>query len=40
MVAATVVAVRVIDRTGRKPLLLWGVVGMGASLAVLGVPAF
>ncbi len=37
MLAATVVAVRVIDRTGRKPLLLWGVVGMGASLAVLGI---
>lgn len=37
MVAATVMAVRVIDRTGRKPLLLGGVVGMGASLAVLGI---
>lgn len=36
MLAMTLVAVRVIDRVGRKPLLLWGVVGMAVSLAVLG----
>ncbi len=36
----TVVAARVVDRVGRKPLLLWGLVGMVASMAVLGVVFF
>jgi MFS family permease len=33
----TVVAIRLVDRIGRKPLLLAGLVGMVASLAVLGL---
>ncbi|MEJ2187013.1 MAG: MFS transporter, partial [Gemmatimonadota bacterium] len=36
----TVVAARVVDRVGRKPLLLWGLVGMVASMAVLGIVFF
>jgi SP family sugar:H+ symporter-like MFS transporter len=36
-VAMTVVAIRLIDRVGRKPLLLTGLAGMVASLAVLGL---
>jgi MFS family permease len=32
----TLVAIRIIDRAGRKPLLLAGLVGMVLSLAVLG----
>lgn len=36
-VIATIVAVRLIDRLGRKPLLLGGLVGMVTSLAVLGI---
>jgi MFS transporter, SP family, sugar:H+ symporter len=36
-VAMTIVAIRIIDRVGRKPMLLVGLVGMVASLAVLGI---
>jgi MFS transporter, SP family, sugar:H+ symporter len=36
-VAMTVVAIRIIDRIGRKPMLLVGLVGMVTSLTVLGV---
>ena len=36
-VAMTLVAIRVVDRAGRKPLLLGGLVGMVLSLAVLGI---
>jgi MFS transporter, SP family, sugar:H+ symporter len=36
-VAMTIVAIRLIDRVGRKPLLLAGLAGMVASLAVLGL---
>ena len=36
-VAMTVVAIRIIDRVGRKPMLLFGLVGMVTSLAVLGL---
>ena len=35
-VAMTVVAILIIDRVGRKPLLLVGLVGMTISLAILG----
>lgn len=31
-----VVAFRIVDRVGRKPLLLWGAVGMAASMVLLG----
>jgi SP family sugar:H+ symporter-like MFS transporter len=36
-VAMTIVAIRIIDRVGRKPMLLFGLVGMVLSLAVLGI---
>jgi MFS transporter, SP family, sugar:H+ symporter len=36
-VVATVVAIRIVDRVGRKPMLLAGLVGMVTSLAVLGL---
>lgn len=36
-VGMTLVAIRVIDRLGRKPLLMSGLVGMVTSLAVLGL---
>jgi sugar porter (SP) family MFS transporter len=36
-VAATIVAIRIVDRVGRKPMLLGGLVGMVTSLVVLGV---
>jgi sugar porter (SP) family MFS transporter len=36
-VAMTILAIRIIDRVGRKPMLLVGLVGMVTSLVVLGV---
>jgi sugar porter (SP) family MFS transporter len=36
-VAMTVVAIRIIDRVGRKPMLYAGVAGMVASLLILGI---
>ena len=36
-VAMTVVAVRQVDRVGRRPLLLWGLAGMIASLALISL---
>ena len=35
-VALTIVALRLLDRAGRRPLLLYGLIGMILSLAVLG----
>ncbi len=35
-VLLTIVALRILDRAGRRPLLLWGLVGMVISLGVLG----
>ncbi len=34
-IAATVIAIALIDRVGRRPLLFWGAVGMTATLALL-----
>jgi MFS transporter, SP family, sugar:H+ symporter len=36
-VIATIVAIRIVDRVGRKPMLLGGLVGMVASLTILGL---
>ena len=36
-VVMTVVAVRLVDRVGRRPLLLWGLAGMIAGLALIGL---
>jgi SP family sugar:H+ symporter-like MFS transporter len=36
-VAMTVIAIRIVDRVGRKPMLYGGVAGMVLSLAVLGI---
>ena len=36
-VAMTIIAIRLIDRAGRKPLLIGGVIGMTVSLLVLGI---
>ena len=36
-VAMTVIAIRIVDRVGRKPMLFAGVAGMAGSLLVLGV---
>jgi len=36
-VVMTVVAVRLVDRVGRRPLLLWGLTGMIVGLALIGL---
>jgi sugar porter (SP) family MFS transporter len=36
-IAATVIAILLIDRIGRRPLLLWGAVGMAVTLGVLAL---
>jgi len=36
-VLMTFLAIKIVDRVGRKPMLLGGVVGMAGSLAVLGI---
>ncbi len=36
-VAATIVAIRIVDRVGRKPMLLGGLIGMVTSLTILGL---
>jgi SP family sugar:H+ symporter-like MFS transporter len=36
-IAATVIAIALIDRVGRRPLLLWGAVGMTITLGVLAL---
>jgi SP family sugar:H+ symporter-like MFS transporter len=35
--AATIVAIRIVDRVGRKPMLIGGLIGMVASLGILGI---
>jgi MFS transporter, SP family, xylose:H+ symportor len=39
-VAFTVVAIRTVDRLGRKPLMIVGSIGMGVSLIALGLAAY
>ncbi len=36
-IVATVIAISLIDRIGRRPLLLWGAVGMAVTLGVLAL---
>jgi SP family xylose:H+ symportor-like MFS transporter len=38
--AFTLLAVAVVDRTGRKPLMIIGAIGMGVSLTALGLAAY
>ncbi|KLK88072.1 major facilitator transporter [Methanoculleus sediminis] len=36
-VLVTLVAIRLVDRAGRRPLLLWSLAGMGIAMLILGV---